>query len=94
MAKLEGQARVWSPASHGMWAVWGVVQAREFVEGMDGEPEFDYLGYAVCRMDAFRRELRALGIPGLPVPAAVGSRFFKLYLPPPILSQPLSSLHA
>ena len=68
MAKLESQVRVWSPASHGMWAVWGVVQAREFVEGMDGEPEFDYLGYAVCRMDAFRRELRALGIPGLPVP--------------------------
>ncbi|KAI1797614.1 kinase-like protein [Ganoderma leucocontextum] len=65
MAKLEDHVRVWSPASHGMWAIWGVVQARESVEGKDGEPEFDYLGYAQCRMAGFRRELRALGIPGL-----------------------------
>ena len=69
MEKLEAHVRAWSPASHGMWAIWGVVQAREFVEGKDGEPEFDYLGYAQCRMDGFRRELRALGIPGLePLP--------------------------
>ncbi|KAI0336104.1 kinase-like protein, partial [Cubamyces sp. BRFM 1775] len=59
---LDDQVRAWSPASHAMWAVWGVVQAREFVEGKDGEPEFDYLGYAQCRMDGFRREIRALGI--------------------------------
>lgn len=65
-AELEGHVRVWSPASHGMWAVWGVVQAREAVEGREGgEPEFDYLGYAQCRMVGFRRELRTLGIPGL-----------------------------
>ncbi|KAI0662556.1 kinase-like protein [Cubamyces menziesii] len=59
---LDEQVRAWSPASHAMWAVWGVVQAREFVEGKDGEPEFDYLGYAQCRMDGFRREIRELGI--------------------------------
>ncbi|KAH9922009.1 kinase-like protein [Epithele typhae] len=60
--KLEDQVRVWSPASHAMWTVWGVVQAREFIEGQDGEPEFNYLGYAVCRMEGFRRELRALSV--------------------------------
>ncbi|KAI0932558.1 hypothetical protein AcW1_000351 [Taiwanofungus camphoratus] len=62
MQKLEDQVQAWSPASHAMWAVWGVVQAREFIEGRDGEPEFDYLGYAQCRMDGFRREIRALGL--------------------------------
>ncbi|TFK89765.1 kinase-like protein, partial [Polyporus arcularius HHB13444] len=63
MEKLESQVRAWSPASHAMWAIWGVVQAREFVEGQDTEPEFDYLTYAMCRMDLFRRELHALGVP-------------------------------
>ena len=63
MARLEEQVRMWSPASHGMWALWGLVQAREFLEGQDGEPEFDYVGYARCRMEAFRRELRALRSP-------------------------------
>ncbi len=29
-----------------MWAVWGIVQAREDVEGHVVEPEFDYLGYS------------------------------------------------
>ena len=43
MAKLDGQVRAWGPAAQAMWSVWGVVQAREFVEGQDGEPEFDYL---------------------------------------------------
>lgn len=62
LAVLEEQVRAWSPASHAMWAVWAVVQAREFVEGKDGEPEFDYLGYAQCRLEGFRRELRALGL--------------------------------
>ncbi|KAL6304167.1 kinase-like protein, partial [Sparassis latifolia] len=57
---LDRQVRAWSPASHAVWAIWGVVQARETVEGKDGEPEFDYLGYAQCRMDGFRREIRAL----------------------------------
>ena len=71
---LEAQVRRWSPASHAMWAVWGVVQAREQVERMkaggrldeeeDGDVpagEFDYLAYAKGRFESFRRELRALG---------------------------------
>ena len=65
MERLESQVRAWSPAAQAMWAVWGVVQAREFVEGQDGEPEFDYLGHAQHRVDAFRRELVALGVPGV-----------------------------
>ena len=59
---LEAQVRAWSPASHAMWAVWGIVQAREALEGTDGEPEFDYLGYSRCRMEGFRREIRALSV--------------------------------
>ena len=43
-----------------MWAIWGIVQAREALEGKDGELEFDYVAYALGRMDHFRRELRAL----------------------------------
>ena len=74
IALLEEQVRRWSPASHAMWAVWGVVQAREEVERaraggrLDGEEdgdvpagEFDYLTYAKGRLESFRRELRALG---------------------------------
>ncbi|KAJ7655166.1 kinase-like protein [Mycena polygramma] len=59
---LEKQVRAWSPASHAMWAIWGLVQAREDLEGGVEEPEFDYVGYAHCRMAAFRRELRKLGV--------------------------------
>ena len=62
LVTLDRQVRAWSPASHAMWAVWGVVQAREMVEGQDSEPEFDYLGYAACRMEGFRREIRVLGL--------------------------------
>ncbi|KAI0786080.1 choline kinase cytoplasm [Abortiporus biennis] len=61
LSRLDQQVRLWSPASHGMWAIWGIVQAREDLEGKDAEPEFDYVGYARCRMDGFRRELRNLG---------------------------------
>ena len=59
---LEDQVRAWSPASHAMWAIWGIVQARDDIEAAVEEPEFDYIGYARCRMEGFRRELRALGI--------------------------------
>ena len=59
---LEAQVAAWSPASHGMWALWGLVQAREALDGTDGEPEFDYVGYARCRFEGFRRELRALSV--------------------------------
>ena len=60
--RLEAQVSAWSPASHGMWALWGLVQAREALDGTDGEPEFDYVGYARCRIESFRRELRSLSI--------------------------------
>ncbi|KDQ54778.1 hypothetical protein JAAARDRAFT_37882 [Jaapia argillacea MUCL 33604] len=60
--KLDSQVRAWSPASHAMWAVWGIVQAREDLETNSREPEFDYIGYAQCRMDGFRREIRSLGL--------------------------------
>lgn len=59
--RLDSQVRAWSPSSHAMWALWGIVQAREIVEGKDGEPEFDYLGYSECRLEGFRREIRELG---------------------------------
>lgn len=62
MEKLESQVRAWSPASHAMWAIWGIVQAREALEGKDGDPEFDYVGYTRCRMESFRREIRLLAI--------------------------------
>ncbi|RDB28433.1 putative choline kinase [Hypsizygus marmoreus] len=62
LANLDEQVRIWSPASHAMWAIWGIVQAREDVEGNVKEPEFDYISYAICRMIGFRREIRALGI--------------------------------
>jgi len=60
MAALDSQVRAWSPASHLMWGLWGIVQAREELEANESEPEFDYLGYAQCRLDGFRREIQAL----------------------------------
>lgn len=67
--RLEAQVRAWSPASHAMWAVWGIIQAREDLElAAQGEnsaveePEFDYLGYAKCRVEGFRREIAALNL--------------------------------
>jgi len=70
---LEEQVTRWSPASHAMWAVWGIVQAREEVERaksavrLDEEDEevpaggFDYLLYAKGRFEAFRQGAKALG---------------------------------
>ncbi|KAJ3556865.1 hypothetical protein NM688_g1790 [Phlebia brevispora] len=62
MKILDEQVRAWSPASHAMWAVWGIVQAREALEGEDGDPEFDYIEYSRCRLEGFRREIRALSV--------------------------------
>lgn len=71
MQRLEAQVRVWAPASHGMWAIWAIVQAHDDLEQAAAaeannttpdEPEFNYLGYAVSRMEGFRRELAALGL--------------------------------
>lgn len=64
LAKLERQVSLWSPASHGMWAIWGIVQAKDNVEsGRAGsQAEFDYIGYAKCRMELFFREIATLGV--------------------------------
>lgn len=62
MQKLDSQVRAWSPASHAMWAIWALVQAREDVEGQVEEVEFDYVGYARCRMEGFRREIAHLRV--------------------------------
>jgi len=65
MDALEKQVQMWSPASHGMWAIWGVVQARDTLEAEadDGaEAEFDYLGYAQGRFKGFQRGLKALDL--------------------------------
>jgi choline kinase len=45
-----------------MWAVWGIVQAREDVENDVEQPEFDYILYAQCRMELFRQAVARLGI--------------------------------
>jgi len=62
VSQLERQVRIWSPASHAMWTVWGIVQARDSLERGESEPEFDYIGYASCRMEGFIRELSELGV--------------------------------
>ncbi|KAG6910585.1 hypothetical protein DXG01_009536 [Tephrocybe rancida] len=62
LQKLDEQVRYWSAASHGMWAIWGIVQAKEDMKGNVVSPEFDYISYSICRMAAFRQEIRALGI--------------------------------
>lgn len=61
--QMEKQVQAWSPASHAMWALWGLVQAKDDVMGQSGEVgDFNYLGYAVGRVQGFRTELAELGI--------------------------------
>ncbi|KAF9452547.1 protein kinase subdomain-containing protein PKL/CAK/ChoK [Macrolepiota fuliginosa MF-IS2] len=62
IAKLDRQVQVWSPASHASWALWAIVQARDDLENDNRTPEFDYIGYARCRMAGFLRELKQLGV--------------------------------
>jgi choline kinase len=62
MQKLESQVLAWSPSSHAMWTIWGIVQARDDLERNDGQVEFDYIGYAKCRIAGFYREIEALGL--------------------------------
>lgn len=69
---LENQVQRWSPASHAWWAIWGLVQARENVEHdnekldnrkvEDVAMEYDYLKYAMGRMESFRKECKERGI--------------------------------
>lgn len=60
MNTLENQVQMWSPASHGLWAIWGIIQARDTLEDYGGESEFDYLGYARCRFKGFLQGLKNL----------------------------------
>jgi choline kinase len=62
MEELDRDVEAWGPASHAGWAIWGIVQAKEDIEGKVVEPEFDYAGYARGRMTAFRSELKRLGL--------------------------------
>jgi len=62
LAALGDAVRLWSPASHALWLLWGLVQAREDLLAHVAQPEFDYIDYARGRMAAFYRELAALGV--------------------------------
>lgn len=62
LEKMDCLVRAWSPAAQAVWAMWGIVQARDSLESGEGEPEYDCIGYSRCRMAGFRRELKALGI--------------------------------
>lgn len=62
MDVLESQVQMWSPASHAVWAIWGIIQARDALEDDGGESEFDYLGYALCRLEGFQRALKGLNL--------------------------------
>lgn len=56
MDGLDAQVRAWSPASHAMWIIWGIVQASDDV--INGAiSDFDYLGYATGRLDMFYKDL-------------------------------------
>lgn len=64
MNELDEEVRLWSPAVHAMWSLWGFVQAREDVEAGVEKPEldFDNVGFSLWRAELFRREIRALGV--------------------------------
>jgi choline kinase len=58
---LDAQVHAWSPASHAMWIVWGIVQASDDV--INGAiNDFDYLGYAAGRLDKFYGDLVQRGV--------------------------------
>jgi choline kinase len=59
---LELDVRIWSAASHACWAIWGIVQAREDLEGNIADAEFDYIQYAIGRMASFHQHIQTLGI--------------------------------
>ncbi|VDB99346.1 unnamed protein product [Peniophora sp. CBMAI 1063] len=62
LATLRRQVRLWSPASHAMWTIWGLVQARDDVERRTVNPEFDYIAYARGRLQRFHAELDELSL--------------------------------
>jgi len=62
ITELDSDVLIFGAASHGGWAIWGIVQAREDIEAGITEPEFDYIGYAKGRMAAFRKDLQSIGL--------------------------------
>jgi choline kinase len=61
-AALDRQVRLWGVVSHATWALWGLVQARDDVEGGVEKPDFDYIGYARCRLQGFYAGLDELAL--------------------------------
>ncbi|WVQ84560.1 hypothetical protein IAT38_006714 [Cryptococcus sp. DSM 104549] len=64
---LEREVRIWSPGCSVFWSLWGIVQAEEQVDALVNKregytPEFDYLSYAIERLEMFRKEGRQLGV--------------------------------
>lgn len=84
--RIDAEVRMWSPVTHAVWALWGLVYAKPEIEaafrtaqeeieqglapGSKAEQEhkdlqeepFDYLRYALGRIELWRQELAALGI--------------------------------
>ncbi|OAV91667.1 hypothetical protein PTTG_06511 [Puccinia triticina 1-1 BBBD Race 1] len=79
VTSLEQDVSLWSPASHAMWALWGLVQARDdlkvqldrwlslptlsLANPSTDEFEFDYFSYSAERIILFRRLLAQLAPP-------------------------------
>lgn len=61
MDTLDAQVYAWSPASHAVWGIWGIVQASDDVT-TGAISDFDYLGYAIGRLEMFKEELVERGI--------------------------------
>ncbi|QRW00394.1 choline kinase, cytoplasm [Ceratobasidium sp. AG-Ba] len=61
MDALDAQVFAWSPASHAMWTIWGIVQASDDVTN-GSISDFDYLGYATGRFEMFKEELAERGV--------------------------------
>lgn len=75
ISKLEEEVKIWSPASHVMWSLWGLVQAQDDIKDrMErwktedeekeswGDLEFDYLSFSLERIGSFRKMLNELGV--------------------------------
>ncbi|KAG9074245.1 hypothetical protein FRC06_010815 [Ceratobasidium sp. 370] len=61
MDTLDAQVYAWSPASHAMWTIWGIVQASDDVT-TGSISDFDYLGYAIGRFEQLKEELAERGV--------------------------------
>ncbi|KAI5808598.1 kinase-like domain-containing protein [Peziza echinospora] len=67
--RLVQETTAWRPASHTMWAAWGIVQAKgeeelqaERESGKEVEEGFDYLAYARERVMLFWGDMITLGV--------------------------------